>query len=134
MSFWCISRDKHCSIPHILSLPFNPLLLGTVKLRHIPRPKFTVCILGDQQHCDEATGESIDFDPFSVEMITSELNLSTILCVLAIRILHGLSANGIPSMDQESLKKMNKNKKLVKKLAKKYNAFLASDTLIKQVH
>ena len=36
-------------------------------------------------------------------------------------------------MDQESLKKMNKNKKLVKKLAKKYNAFLASDTLIKQV-
>ena len=36
-------------------------------------------------------------------------------------------------MDQESLKKLNKNKKLVKKLAKKYNAFLASDTLIKQV-
>merc|ERR1711992_440130 len=70
---------------------------GTVKLRHIPRPKFTVCILGDQQHCDEAT------------------------------------ANGIPSMDQESLKKMNKNKKLVKKLAKKYNAFMASDTLIKQI-
>ena len=36
-------------------------------------------------------------------------------------------------MDQEALKKMNKNKKLVKKLAKKYNAFMASDTLIKQV-
>merc|ERR1719259_663757 len=36
-------------------------------------------------------------------------------------------------MDQESLKKMNKNKKLVKKLAKKYNAFLASVTLIKQI-
>merc|ERR1712168_965676 len=70
---------------------------GTVKLRHIPRPKFTVCLLGDQQHCDEA------------------------------------AANGIPSMDQESLKKMNKNKKLVKKLAKKSNAFLASDTLIKQI-
>merc|ERR1712137_1276681 len=33
-------------------------------------------------------------------------------------------------MDQESLKKLNKNKKLVKKLAKKYNAFLASDTMI----
>merc|ERR1711944_269781 len=27
---------------------------GTVKLRHIPRPKFSVCIFGDQQHCDEA--------------------------------------------------------------------------------
>merc|ERR1711951_344432 len=36
-------------------------------------------------------------------------------------------------MDQEALKKMNKNKKLVKKLAKKYNAFMASDTLIKQI-
>merc|ERR1712212_993607 len=70
---------------------------GTVKLRHIPRPKFTVCILGDQQHCDEAT------------------------------------ANGMGCMDQEALKKLNKNKKLVKKLAKKYNAFMASDTLIKQI-
>lgn len=28
---------------------------------------------------------------------------------------------------------MNKNKKLVKKLAKKYDAFLASETLIKQI-
>merc|ERR1712212_1234930 len=36
-------------------------------------------------------------------------------------------------MDQEALKKLNKNKKLVKKLAKKYNAFMASDTLIKQI-
>lgn len=36
-------------------------------------------------------------------------------------------------MDVEALKKLNKDKKLVKKLAKKYNAFLASDTLIKQI-
>lgn len=27
---------------------------GTIKLKHIPRPKMKVCILGDQQHCDEA--------------------------------------------------------------------------------
>lgn len=40
----------------------------------------SVCILGDQQHCDEA------------------------------------NANGIPFMDAEALKKLNKNKKLVKKL------------------
>merc|ERR1712038_1655321 len=53
---------------------------GTVKLKHVPRPKFTVCVLGDQQHIDEA-----------------------------------------------------KNKKLVKKLAKKYDAFLASESLIKQI-
>jgi large subunit ribosomal protein L10Ae len=70
---------------------------GTVKLRHIPRQKLSVCVLGDQQHCDEAR------------------------------------ANSIPCMDAEDLKKMNKNKKLVKKLAKKYDAFLASDSLIKQI-
>merc|ERR1711893_170272 len=70
---------------------------GTVKLRSIPKPKMKVCVLGDQQHCDEA------------------------------------KANDISSMDVEALKKLNKNKKLVKKLAKKYDAFLASDTLIKQI-
>lgn len=70
---------------------------GTVRLKHIPRPKFSVCILGDQQHCDEA------------------------------------QANGIECMDAEALKKLNKNKKLVKKLAKKYDAFLASESLIKQI-
>lgn len=33
----------------------------------------------------------------------------------------------------EDLKKLNKNKKLIKKLAKRYDAFLASDALIKQI-
>ncbi|CAH1800061.1 unnamed protein product, partial [Owenia fusiformis] len=70
---------------------------GTVKLKNIPRPKMTVCVLGDQQHMDEA------------------------------------KANGIECMDVEALKKLNKNKKLVKKLAKKYSAFMASDSLIKQI-
>lgn len=70
---------------------------GTVRLKNIPRPRFRVCILGDQQHCDEA------------------------------------AANNIPFMDAEALKKLNKNKKLVKNLAKKYDAFLASESLIKQI-
>merc|ERR1712215_616915 len=70
---------------------------GTVKLRHVPRPKFNVCILGDQQHCDEA------------------------------------KAKGIDCMSSDDLKKLNKDKKKVKKLAKKYDAFMASDSLIKQV-
>ena len=52
------------------------------RLRHIPRPKLRVCILGDQQHIDEA------------------------------------KANDIPHMDVDALKKLNKNKKLVKKLGK----------------
>ncbi|CAG0915994.1 unnamed protein product [Notodromas monacha] len=70
---------------------------GTVRLKHIPRPKLKVCILGDQQHCDEA------------------------------------ASNNVPSMDAEALKKLNKNKKLIKKLAKKYDAFLASEALIRQI-
>merc|ERR1711974_477291 len=56
-----------------------------------------VCLLGDQQHCDEAKAKGIDF------------------------------------MSADDLKKLNKDKKKVKGLAKKYDAFLASDTLIKQI-
>merc|ERR1712061_462692 len=70
---------------------------GTVKLRYVPRPKFSGCVFGDQQHCDEA------------------------------------KAKGVPFMSAEDLKKLNKQKKLVKKLAKKYDAFLASESLIKQI-
>merc|ERR1711998_685088 len=40
---------------------------------------------------------------------------------------------GCEFMTVEDLKKLNKNKKLVKKLAHKYDFFLASDTLIKQI-
>ncbi|KAL7720277.1 Large ribosomal subunit protein uL1 [Entamoeba marina] len=40
---------------------------------------------------------------------------------------------GIPYMDVDSLKALNKDKKLVKKLARKYNAFLASDTVLRQL-
>merc|ERR1719201_2208446 len=36
-------------------------------------------------------------------------------------------------MSVEDLKKLNKNKKLVKKLAKRYDFFLASDNMIKQI-
>uniref|UniRef100_A0A2K5LL35 Large ribosomal subunit protein uL1 n=1 Tax=Cercocebus atys TaxID=9531 RepID=A0A2K5LL35_CERAT len=70
---------------------------GTVTLKSTPCPKFSVCVLGEQQHCDEA--KAVD----------------------------------IPHMDIEALKKLNKNKKLVKKLAKKYDAIWASESLIKQI-
>merc|ERR1712174_54179 len=70
---------------------------GTVKLPNTARPKFTVCVLGNQAHIDEAT------------------------------------KHNIPHMSVEDLKKLNKDKKLVKKLAKKYDAFLASESLIKQI-
>merc|ERR1711933_589907 len=60
---------------------------GTVKLKHIPRRKFKVCVLGDQAHCDEA------------------------------------KEKGLPCMSADELKK----------LPKSYDAFLCSDTLIKQI-
>ncbi|CAL9734267.1 large ribosomal subunit protein uL1B [Monosporozyma servazzii] len=40
---------------------------------------------------------------------------------------------GVDAMSVDDLKKLNKNKKLIKKLSKKYNAFIASEVLIKQV-
>jgi len=40
---------------------------------------------------------------------------------------------GVDKMDVEDLKKLNKNKKLVKKLAKRYDFFMASDNMIKQI-
>ena len=36
-------------------------------------------------------------------------------------------------MDVEALKKFNKNKKLIKKMAKKYAVFVASESVIKQI-
>ncbi|XP_066209042.1 large ribosomal subunit protein uL1-like [Saccopteryx leptura] len=40
---------------------------GTVRLRSIPRPKFSVCALGDQQHCDEA--KAVDIPHMYVQML-----------------------------------------------------------------
>merc|ERR1711990_654683 len=40
---------------------------------------------------------------------------------------------GVDKMSVDDLKKFNKNKKVIKKFAKKFEAFLASDTLIKQI-
>merc|ERR1712066_724626 len=70
---------------------------GTVELPNTAKPKFTVCVLGNQAHIDEATKFNI------------------------------------PHMSVDDLKKLNKDKKLVKKLAKKYDAFLASEALIRQI-
>ncbi len=40
---------------------------------------------------------------------------------------------GVDAMSADDLKKLNKNKKLIKKLARKYDAFVSSETLIKQI-
>ncbi|KAG0268820.1 hypothetical protein DFQ27_005607 [Actinomortierella ambigua] len=70
---------------------------GAIRLPNIPRPKMSVCILGDAFHVDQAKDIGMEFQ----------------------------------SVDD--LKKLNKNKKAIKKLAKKYDAFIASEALIKQI-
>ncbi|KEY69397.1 hypothetical protein S7711_05711 [Stachybotrys chartarum IBT 7711] len=40
---------------------------------------------------------------------------------------------GVDAMSADDLKKLNKNKKLIKKLARKYDAFVASDSLLRQI-
>jgi len=70
---------------------------GSFKLPVIPRPNMSVCVLGDDVHCEQA----------------KEL--------------------GYPYLSVDDLKKMNKNKKLVRKLAKKHDQFVASQALIKQI-
>jgi large subunit ribosomal protein L10Ae len=56
------------------------------------------------------------------------------ICVLGNAVhVEKAEAIGVDCKDVEGLKKFNKNKKVVKKFAKKYDAFLASDTLIKQI-
>lgn len=70
---------------------------GTFKLPVIPRPNSSICVLGNQKHCEKA------------------------------------DQLGIDKMTIDDLKKFNKNKKLIKKFAKKYDNFLASNSLIKQI-
>jgi len=70
---------------------------GTFRLPIIPKPNSTICVLGNQKHCERA-------DQMGIDKITVD-----------------------------DLKKFNKNKKLIKKFAKKYDNFLASASLIKQI-
>jgi large subunit ribosomal protein L10Ae len=70
---------------------------GAIRLPNVPRPKFTVCVIGDAKHLGEAKDAKI------------------------------------PSLSEDDLKKMNKNKKIVKKLAKQYGSFLASASLIRKI-
>jgi len=70
---------------------------GVFRLPHLPRPKYSVCILGDAKHELEAKNAKL------------------------------------PILTADDLKKLNKNKKAIKKLADTYDAFLASASLIRQI-
>ena len=70
---------------------------GVIKLPHVPRDRFSVCVLGTDKDCDDAK-----------------------------------KAN-IPCLGVADLTKLNKNKKLVKKLANSHDAFISSNTLIRKI-
>jgi len=70
---------------------------GVLRLPVAPRKKFTVCIIGDAKHIEDA------------------------------------KAANIPFASQDDLKKLKKDKKLVKKFANQYDAFLASASLIRLI-
>jgi len=56
------------------------------------------------------------------------------VCVLGdVKHCEEAAALGLDSRNVDDLKKLNKNKKLVKKLAKQYHAFVASESIIKQI-
>lgn len=81
---------------------------------NIPRPRMSICILADAADIDRA--KQIELEYMSVDDLKKYGNYSP-------RTEHMIT----------SLRRLNKNKKLVKKLAKKYDAFLASEALIKQI-
>lgn len=56
------------------------------------------------------------------------------ICVLASE-QHAVKCRelNIDTMSEDDIKALNKNKKLIKNLAKKYDAFLASDSIIKKL-
>lgn len=70
---------------------------GTIRVPNQCKAKLKVCVLGDQQHCDDA------------------------------------AKIGVPFMTIEDLKLFNRDNKKVKKLAKKYDAFVASASVIRQI-
>jgi len=81
-----------------------------------------------------------NYDPQRDKRFSGTFKLPTVprpnmkICVLG-NAIHCEEAERIECahMSVEKLKKFNKNKKLIKKFASKYDGFVASDTLIKQI-
>jgi large subunit ribosomal protein L10Ae len=81
-----------------------------------------------------------NYDPQKDKRFSGTFKLPTIprpnmkICVIA-NAVHAEKADaaGFDYKTEEDLKKFNKNKKIVKKFARQYDAFLSSDTLIKKI-
>lgn len=81
-----------------------------------------------------------NYDPSKDKRFSGTFQLPTIprpnmkICVIGNAVhCEAAEKEGFDFMTVDDLKKFNKNKKVIKKFAKKYDAFLSSDTLIKQI-
>ncbi|KTW29499.1 60S ribosomal protein L1-B [Pneumocystis jirovecii RU7] len=80
-----------------------------------------------------------NYDPQRDKRFSGTVKLPTIprnlnVCILADAYdLDRAKDLGVDALSVDDLKKLNKQKKLVKKLAKKYDAFISSESLIKQI-
>lgn len=92
---------------------------GTVKLPKVPRPGMTVWYVGKSTEQRQCRRKARAYDRHSVLGDQHDID----------RAKH----HGVDAMSSDDLKKLNKNKKLIKKLARKYDAFVSSETLIKQI-
>jgi large subunit ribosomal protein L10Ae len=110
---------------------------GTVKLPYTPRPQMKVCVLGDHKHCEEA--KEIGVDQMSVEDLKKLQKNKKLVKKLGVSFLQSVvSITELPSsclhqrsvfssgLDFLSLFFLNG-------AAKKYAAFLASESVIKQI-
>lgn len=77
---------------------------ATVRLPNIPRENLKICLILDAKHQDEAKAAGYGQEGSAIEVTTLD-----------------------------NLKKFNKDKKLIKKWAKKYYLLLATDALVKKV-
>lgn len=80
-----------------------------MRLPHIPKEKFKICLIGDAKHIQEAKDRNLVRDP------------------------NAKDDPRIDVMEFDALKNFNKDKKLIKKWAKKYHVLVASDTLVKKI-
>lgn len=102
---------------------------------------------GKRQHKPRGFLETVElqialknYDPQRDKRFSGTFKLPTIpknnmkICVLG-NAVHCEEAekNGLAKYTVDDMKKFNKNKKVIKKFAKKYDAFLASDSLIKMI-
>lgn len=83
---------------HVALKTFDPrkdkTFRGSFTLKHIPKPKFHVCIFADENHCIEAREKELVF------------------------------------MDKETVRRLSKSIVKVNKLPRKYDAFLASSSIV----